>query len=150
MTETTYIAYKRANFSTRLDAKRLYTAGHFWIAEQDANLWRVGFTKFATRMLGEPVEFDIEVEPKAELAAGQVIGWIEGFKAVTDLFCPMNGRYAGANPELDETITLIQTDPYSRGWLYALEASPGDDCLSVQEYVAVLDATIDKMMGRDE
>lgn len=153
MAETEYIAYKRANFSTRLDSKRLYTAGHFWVArheEQDDNVWRVGFTKFATRMLGEPVEFDIEVEPKAELTVGQVIGWIEGFKAVTDLFCPMNGRYAGANPELDDAITLIQSDPYGRGWLYALEASPGDDCLSVQEYTAVLDATIDKMMGRDE
>ena len=70
--------------------------------QEHDDVWRVGFTKFATRVLGEPVEFDFEVKLEDELSVGQVIGWIEGFKAVTDLFCPMEGRYCGSNPELDQ------------------------------------------------
>lgn len=146
--EQTYIAYQRAKFSTRLDSNRLYARSHFWMQEHD-DVWRVGFTKFATRVLGEPVEFDFEVSVEDELSVGQIIGWIEGFKAVTDLFCPMAGRFCGSNPELDEKISLIQTDPYRRGWLYAIKGTPGDDCMNVNEYAAVLDATIDKMMGRE-
>ena len=50
------IPYKRSRFQTRLPKNRLYTASHFWLAEVEAGLWRVGFTRFATRMLGEIVE----------------------------------------------------------------------------------------------
>src|SRR5262249_17808799 len=46
MTET--IAYKRSRFSTRLPAGFRYTAAHFWLLEEQPEVWRVGFTKFAT------------------------------------------------------------------------------------------------------
>src|SRR6185312_12180859 len=51
------IAYKRSRFSTRLPTDRLYTPSHFWCAAEPEGVWRVGFTKFATRMLGDLVEF---------------------------------------------------------------------------------------------
>lgn len=146
--EGKYLQYKRSRFSTRLHTDRLYTAGHFWLCRGGREPWRVGFTKFATRILGEPVDFDFEVAVRAEVEVGQVIGWIEGFKAVTDLYCPMAGRFDGSNPELGDEITLIQSDPYGRGWLYSVEGTPGDDCVDVHGYVSFLDATIDKMLGK--
>ncbi|MCH7839058.1 MAG: hypothetical protein IID38_02325 [Planctomycetes bacterium] len=66
--------------------------------QQDAQCWHVGLTKFVTRMLGEPVELDFEVEPSAEMNVGQVIGWLEGFKAVTDVYCVLPGQFEGVNP----------------------------------------------------
>ena len=107
----------------------------------------MGYTKFATRMLGEPVEYDIEVTPGAEVERGQAVGWVEGFKAVTDLYCPMSGRFVRANEALSADMTLLHRDPYGKGWLYELCGSPGEDCVEVDGYAAVLDATIDKMMG---
>ena len=54
-----YLAYKRAQFATRLPTDRFFTRGHFWLAP-DATATpcshRIGFTKFATRMLGEIVD----------------------------------------------------------------------------------------------
>ncbi len=144
------VIYKRARFSTRLPGDRRYTASHAWISERGDGLRCVGFTKFAIRLLGEPVEFDVEVEPDTEVELGQVIGWIEGFKAVTDLFCPLAGRFCAPNPELTEDISLLQSDPYGRGWLYSLHGTPGDDCIDVAGYAAILDATIDKMMGTSQ
>jgi glycine cleavage system H protein len=142
------VHYKRSRFATRLFPDRVYTAGHSWIKREEGDLWRVGFTKFAVRMLGEAVEMNFDAKPGAEVKTGQPIGWIEGFKAVTDLYAPFAGRFEGGNPDLAKEIRLVQTDPSGRGWLYSLRGAPGPDCLDVQGYVSVLDATIDKMLGK--
>jgi glycine cleavage system H protein len=144
---TEEIHYKRSRFSTRLQGDRLYTAGHHWL-RQEGDLWRIGFTKFAVRMLGEVVEVGFEAKAGAAVETGQVVGWTEGFKAVTDLYCPLAGVFEGGNPELETQIRLVQTDPYGRGWLYAVRGSPGSGCIDVEGYVSVLDATIDKMLGQ--
>ena len=111
-------------------------------------MWRVGFTKFAVRMLGEIVELGFETEPGTAVETGEVVGWLEGFKAVTDMYSPLAGRFEGFNPAVDEEAALLSRDPYRRGWLFRVRGQPGDDCLDVQGYVALLDTTIDKMLGR--
>jgi glycine cleavage system H protein len=141
------IRYQRSRFSTRLRADRLYTSGHYWLQRQVGDLWRVGLTRFALRMLGEVVELDFEVAPGAPVRVGQVIGWLEGFKAITDLYAILPGRFEGPNPELERQVSLVQTDPYGQGWLYAARGSPDATCVDAQRYAAVLDATIDKMLG---
>ena len=143
------VRYKRARFSTRLPVDRLYTASHYWLREQPKDIWRIGFTKFATRMLGDPVELDFEVAEGNHVELGQIIGWIEGFKAVTDLFSPMAGRFQRPNPALSDHIASIKSSPYDRGWLYELSGSPEEDCVDAQGYAVFLDTTIDEMMGKD-
>ena len=61
-----FLAYRRAKFTTRLPTDRSYTEGHLWIAP-DAEGHRVGFTRFATRMLGEVVEFVRDRLPRETL-----------------------------------------------------------------------------------
>jgi glycine cleavage system H protein len=145
---TEEIHYKRSRFATRLFGDRLYSAGHYWLKRDEGDLWRIGFTKFAVRMLGETVEAGFDVKPGAAIETGQAIGWIEGFKAITDLYAPMSGRFEGPNPALDRELKLVQTDPAGKGWLYAVRGEPGPDCLDVQGYIGVLDATIDRMLGK--
>jgi glycine cleavage system H protein len=142
------IHYQRSRFSTRLFEDRLYTPGHYWLRNESENLWRVGLTKFALRMLGEIVEIGFDVQPRAPIDTGRVVGWVEGFKAVSDLFAPLSGRFEGGNAELDRNIGLVQSDPHHRGWLFAIRGTPGPECVDVQAYVSVLDATIDKMQGK--
>jgi glycine cleavage system H protein len=142
------IPYQRANFSTKIRVDRLYTAGHYWLRREGEALWRVGLTRFAVRMLGEAVEMGFEVAAGAAVASGQVVGWIEGFKAVSDLYAPMAGAFDGGNAELEGDMALFKKDPYERGWLFALRGEPGAGCVDPQSYVAVLDATIDKMLGQ--
>ena len=121
------VYYKRARFVTHLPVERLYTASHQWIAQEEAGLWRIGFTKFATRMLGDLVEFGFQVEVGDRIEIGQTIGWIEGFKALSDLFSVASGEFAGGNPELEADVTLIDSDPYGRGWLYRVRCSDPSD-----------------------
>ena len=142
------IQYTRSRFSTRLLDNRLYTAGHSWLEREEGDLWRIGFTKFAVRMLGDIVELGFETTPGSTVETGQVIGWLEGFKAVTDIFSPLSGRFEESNPALNEKITLLSTAPYTRGWLFKVQGQPDTDCLDVQGYVSLLDTTIDKMLGK--
>lgn len=145
-----YRRYKRSRFSTRLPIERLYTASHCWLSEHEPGLWRIGMTKFATRMLGEIVEHDFEVQAQAQVQVGQVIGWIEGFKAASDLYCVAEGTFAGGNPLLDGDVNLVDTDPYDQGWLYAVNGQPDPQAMDIDQYVNLLDTTIDKMLGHEE
>ena len=143
---STYLRYKRSRFSARLHTERLYTSAHQWLWQREPDLFCIGLTKFALRMLGDPVEFEFEQAPETDVQRGQVIGWIEGFKAVTDVFCPMNGHFAGTNPALDQDITLLAKAPYENGWLFAVRGEPSDT-LDVKGYSTLLDETIDRMTG---
>jgi glycine cleavage system H protein len=141
------VYYRRSRFTTHLPADRRYSAAHYWLLEEEPGLWRVGLTKFATRMLGDIVEFEFSVAPGAEVGVGDEIGSIEGLKAVTSIFSAAAGRFRGEGDLLRKDVTLAESDPYGRGWLYRLQGSPAPDTVDVHGYVAILDATIDKMLA---
>ena len=141
------LLYHRANFTTRLPVGFRYSPAHAWIARHDAEHWRVGLTKFATRMLGEMVDHGFETACGAPVQPGQIVGWIEGFKAISDLYCIAEGQFAGANPALQEQITLVNEDPYGQGWLYLVKGGPDPKCLDAAGYAQLLDATIDRLLA---
>ena len=127
---------------------RLYALSHYWLREEEPGRWRVGLTRFATRMLGDFVEMGFEARPGDTVAVGQPIGWVEGFKALTELYCVADGEFAGGNPELERDITLTDTDPYGAGWLYEVRGRPEPNAVDVHGYVAALDRTINEMMEK--
>ncbi|MBI3877268.1 MAG: glycine cleavage system protein H [Verrucomicrobia bacterium] len=142
--------YKRSRFVTQLPADCLYSPSHAWLARQMDGAWRVGITKFATRMLGEMVECGFEIQPGAPVACGQIIGWVEGFKAISDIFCVADGNFIGANEVLKKKISLVSKDPYGAGWLYEARGTPDPRCLDVHAYAKLLDKTIDKILERQK
>lgn len=140
--------YKRSNFVTHLPAECLYSPSHFWLARIEGGRWRVGFTKFATRMLGEIVDVQFDAKSGDSVASGDIIGSIEGFKAISDIYCVANGTFLGANAALKGDIELVGREPYAGGWLYELEGTPDEKCGDLASYRALLDATIDKMLAK--
>lgn len=141
------VYYRRSRFTTHLPIDRRYSPSHYWLLEEAAGVWRVGFTKFATRMLGDIVEFEFSVAQGTEIAVGDEIGSIEGLKAVTSVYSAGDGRFLGEGTSLRQDVTLAESDPYGKGWLYRLQGEPGPETVDVHGYVAVLDATIDKMLA---
>jgi len=140
------IPYKRARFTTRLPVNRRYTAAHYWLMEESEGIWRVGFTKFATRMLGDLVEYEFTVAPGVRITPGQDIGMMEGFKAVTALYSVAEGEFLGVSDELTSDITVAESDPYGRGWLYRVKGRPDPESVDVHGYISILDATIDRLL----
>jgi glycine cleavage system H protein len=143
-----WVSYQRAKFTTLLPADYRYSPGHYWLSRQADGLWRVGFTKFAVRMLGELVDHGFTVAEQAPVVSGQKVGWVEGFKAVADLYCLVNGQFVGGNPALQAQVTLLSQEPYTAGWLYQVRGEPDSSCLDVAGYQKILDNTIDKLLER--
>lgn len=141
------VYYRRSRFTTHLPRDRRYSPAHYWLLEESSGIWRVGFTRFATRMLGDMVEFDFTVKEGQAVALGDEIGTVEGLKAVTVIFASGTGHFLGASEQLRSDVTLVESDPYGTGWLYRLQGAPPPDAVDVDGYVAILDATIDRMMA---
>ena len=168
------VRFRHAHFSARFPVGYRYSPSHFWLLPVDetdvvtlsspavevassaagrpaisnpepARLWRVGMTKFATRMLGELVEMVLDVAPGSPVQAGGRLGTVEGFKAVSDLFCAVDGEFVGSNPLLGTEACLTHSDPYGQGWLYAVRGWPEPGTLDVHGYSALLTATIDRL-----
>jgi len=142
------IYYRRSRFSTRLPSDRLYTPAHFWVQEHAPGVWRVGLTKFAARMLGDVVDVGFEVKPGDAVGLGDEVGWFEGFKARSDLYSVVSGRFLEANPVLEQDVDVIDRDRYGNGWLYQVEGSPDPETRDAAGYARVLDEIIDRMRGR--
>jgi glycine cleavage system H protein len=140
--------YKRATFVTHLPTDCLYSPSHFWLRQTEPGLWRVGFTKFATRMLGEIVEVQWEKAPGAPVAGGDIIGSIEGFKAISDIYCVATGNFESGNAALSQDIELVSRDPYDAGWLYEVSGQPDAKCTDLTAYRALLDSTIDRILEK--
>jgi glycine cleavage system H protein len=142
--------YKRSNFVTHLPVDCLYSPSHFWLMDLGGGKWRVGFTKFATRMLGEMVEVRFEKAAGDVLASGDIVGSIEGFKAISDLYCCGDGVFATGNPALATNVETVGEDPYGAGWLYEFTGAPDAKCVSLDVYRGMLDATIDKILEKQK
>jgi glycine cleavage system H protein len=140
------VYYRQSRFTTHLPIDRRYSAAHYWLLEESPGVWRVGLTKFATRMLGDIVEFEFSAAPGAAIGVGDEIGSIDGLKAVTSVFAAGAGRFLGEGAPLRLDVTLAESDPYGKGWLYRLQGEPSPDTVDVHGYVAILDLTIDKML----
>lgn len=142
------LVYRRARFATRLPLDRRYSASHFWLLEVAPSRWRIGFTKFATRMLGDLVEYDFSLTGGDTISLGQSIGSVEGFKAVADLYGVASGVFAGGNAALCDDPTLVDSDPYDRGWLYEVSGAPDPRAVDVHGYAAHLDSIIDQLLRK--
>ena len=141
------VYYRRSRFTTHLPIDRRYSPAHYWLFEESSGVWRVGLTKFATRMLGDIVEFEFSAAPGTAIMIGEEIGSIEGLKAVTSVFAAGEGIFLGEGSLIRQDVTLAESDPYGNGWLYKLQGEPAPDTVDVHGYVAILDATINKMLA---
>jgi glycine cleavage system H protein len=141
--------YKRARFTTRLPIDRLYNRSHFWMLEVESGLFRIGLTRFATRMLGDLVEFEFQVQIGDTVAVGDVLGSIEGFKAISDLYACLGGTFEGINDELTKKPALLDRDPYDAGWLYLVRGAPNASSVTLEEYMAHLDITVDRILKQE-
>jgi glycine cleavage system H protein len=141
------VRFKHARFSARLPAEFRYSLSHYWMAPdpEREGAWRVGFTKFATRMLGELVEARYEVAEGDPVTSGQQIGYVEGFKAASDLFSVMEGKFNRGNPILEEDACIVKSSPYVDGWLYSVDGEPEETSVDVDGYVEHLGQLIEKM-----
>src|SRR5437016_4508436 len=96
-----------------------YTHDHEWLRAQGTG-WRVGITQFAVEQLGDITLVDLP-KPGDLVTKGQRFGTIESVKSVSDLYAPVSGKVSAVNTALKDAPELVNSEPYSGGWMIELE-----------------------------
>ena len=145
---TRRVYYRRSRFTTHLPLDRRYSPAHYWLLEESPGVWRVGFTKFATRMLGDIVEFEFGVDAGSDVEVGDEIGSIEGLKAVTSVFAAGAGAFLGEGHAAAGRMSPSSNPiPTARAGCIDFRVNRPLTRVDVEGYVAILDATIDRMLA---
>ena len=119
----------------------LYTEDHEYLKPtDDGNVVVVGITDYAQGELGDIVFIEL---PKvgASFNKHDVFGTVEAVKAVSELYSPLSGEVVEVNDRLDKEPALVNTAPYTDGWMIKLRLrnpSERDELLGAAEYATRL------------
>ena len=99
--------------------------GYMWIQKEDGVI-TVGINEEGLQDFDEITS--IELPPENEkVEADTVIGTIETDDGPLDIYSPVNGTILEINPQVLESPSLIQEDPYEEGWLLRIETTEDVD-----------------------
>ncbi|MEJ4045453.1 MULTISPECIES: glycine cleavage system protein GcvH [unclassified Erwinia] len=118
-----------------------YRDSHEWVRKEADGSYTVGITEHAQELLGDMVFVDLP-EVGNTYAQGDDCAVAESVKAASDIYAPLSGEIIAVNSELESSPELVNSDPYSDGWLFKIKASNAselDDLLSAADYQASIE-----------
>ncbi len=98
----------------------LFTNQHEWV-EQKGNHFLIGITKHAAKELAELVFVQLPVIGNT-YKKGETIAVVESTKTASDVYAPFDLRIVNINTLLINNPSLINSSPYSDGWICEAEA----------------------------
>lgn len=104
-----------------------YTKSHEWI-QVDGDIATVGITDHAQSELGDIVFVELPAVGRT-VNAQESVGSIESVKTVSDFYAPVAGEVVERNDSLTSESELVNSDPYSGGWLIKIKMTGGTDGL---------------------
>ena len=100
-----------------------YTKSHEWI-RIEGEAATIGITDYAQDALGDVVYAELK-DVGETLGAGITFGALESVKAASDLYMPVEGEIIETNTAVLEQPELINTAPYTEGWLLKIRIAAG-------------------------
>jgi len=114
-----------------------YTKDHEW-ARKKGETFQLGVSDFAQDQLGDIVFVELpEVGDRFE--TGDEFGTVESVKAVSELFMPLGGEVVTINEALEDAPELVNTAPYTDGWMLEIKASDPSEYDQMMDHAAYLD-----------
>ena len=98
-----------------------YHKDHSW-AKVDGKKVTVGMNDFFQKEAGDVVFVDLP-DTEEEVSQGEVCGKIQSRKWIGKLVAPVSGEIVETNEALEDDTSLINSDPYGKGWVLVIEAS---------------------------
>ena len=93
-----------------------FAESHEWLRADGT----VGITDHAQHELTDVVFVDLP-EIGKQVTAGQVACVVESVKAASDIYAPVAGTVIAVNEAVRSNPALVNTAPYTEGWLFKLE-----------------------------
>ncbi|MBL8870403.1 MAG: glycine cleavage system protein GcvH [Planctomycetaceae bacterium] len=116
--------------------KLFYCPTHEWISIEQVGsetIGTVGITSFAVEQLTDLVFMAL---PKVgqTFAAGQEFGEVESVKAVSPVYLPVAGEIIEVNTPLVDQLTILNEDPYTKGWIVKIKVSDPSQTSALLSY----------------
>lgn len=118
-----------------------YHEEHSW-ARVEGTKVTVGMTDMFQKEAGDIVFIDLP-EDEEDVEQGEVCGKIQSRKWIGKLVAPVSGEIVEINEELEDDTSLINSDPYGKGWILVIEAEDEDDLTSELNNLIHGDAVVD-------
>ena len=103
----------------------LYHDQHMWV-KVDGDVATVGVDDFTQKAAGEVTYVELPSDGD-EFEAGDLAGSLETGKWVGKLYCPLTGEITEVNEDAADDPTVINSDPYGKGWLFKVKMSNTDE-----------------------
>ncbi len=100
---------------------RVYSDSHEWHRLEGDTL-TLGLTAFAVDQLTDVTY--VEMKPAGTaFKAGDAVGEVESVKTTSDVYCAAGGQITQVNGALSDDPSLLNSDPYGKGWLIKVKVA---------------------------
>ena len=100
---------------------RRYSQSHEWF-RTDGDVVTIGITQYAADELTDITYVELKPSGTA-IKAGSSIGEVESVKTTSDVYSAIGGTIIEINKAAIDDPSLLNSDPYGRGWLVKVRTS---------------------------
>jgi glycine cleavage system H protein len=110
----------------------LFTSDHEWVRVIE-NRVVIGITDYAQDALGDVVFVQLPTTDDV-VSANSTLSEVESTKSVSDIYAPVSGRVVRVNDSLANKPELVNSSPYSEGWIAEIEMSDPSELETLLTY----------------
>lgn len=114
-----------------------YAEDHEWALMEGGEI-TIGICDYAQDQLGDVVFVELP-QVGDTFNKGDEFGTVESVKAVSELFIPLSGKVAAVNADLEDTPELVNSEPYTGGWMIKIKPSDASEMDGLMTREAYLD-----------
>jgi glycine cleavage system H lipoate-binding protein len=104
-----------------IPAELRYHAGHTWAQRERRNVIRVGVDEFAAKLAGTVEGIELP-KPGHWIRQGQKALTLSRGGEKSEMISPIEGEVVEVNQEVVNNPSLMNSDPYGKGWLFSVFA----------------------------
>lgn len=95
-----------------------YCPSHEWL-RLEGDIATVGISDHAQAELTDVVFVELPTLGRV-VDHGDPTAVVESVKAASDIYAPLGGEVIEVNPEVEADPSLVNSDPYGKGWIFKL------------------------------
>ena len=111
-----------------------YAASHEWV-RLDGEIATVGISDHAQQELTDVVFVELPAMGRT-VDAGDPTAVVESVKAASDIYAPVSGEVLEVNPDVEADPSLVNTDPYGKGWIFKLKVKDATEVSKLMDAAA--------------
>ncbi len=102
-----------------------YHKEHMW-TKVEGDTAVVGIDDFSVKLAGEFSYIELPSEGDA-VKMGEAVGSYETGKWMGKIFAPLTGEITEVNEELDDDPSIVNSDPYGKGWIFKIKIANAEE-----------------------